>query len=627
MNGRSATALVQVSPSGSTVACPCSVFNPLDTPANLSSSSTQAVQVGMKFSSSVAGYVTAVRFYKGPKNTGTHIGHLWSRNGALLASITFTNETVSGWQQASFSTPVAIAANTTYIVSYRTQSGHYSFNTRYFSTSGVDNGPLHALRDGEAGPNGVIGNSRSSLPTSGSNATNYWVDVVFNTSSSTAMRAGSAITIMAADRSTVPGRRSSDPVTPRPRQTRSLSCVPKVVLGGDIFTCELRLDDIDSSDTRTFAVEGTGSDVLLPATLQPRARQNRLKFQGQTLETTAPAVIAVTVGSGDDTVEDTITVLPAPTPILGVPERLIVKAGEFLGFQTLVQDSTGFAVLSVADLPYGASLQPQTGEFEWTPALAQQGDYSVAITAKNAANSASTKTVRISVDSGQPQIANSSEVVCAAGSIATLNGRWLSGGAEELSDPSGSSLELGGTRVRVNGAYVPVLSARLYGVQFLCPSSPVGGRLEVALETESGSTVPVHTTLLEASPTLQVMPGASDSQGSIAISATGRLATLRDYRNAGEPAQPGDLLSIRGTGLGAFELPGREVLVNIGGIYVQVESVTAVPEEPGVSVITVRLPSSVPAGDAVPVQVEVTSGCGQRLRSNTVTIAIEEPNQ
>ena len=66
-----------------------------------------AVNLGVKFQSDVAGYITGIRFYKGPSNTGTHVGHLWTASGALLATATFTNETASGWQQVNFANPVA----------------------------------------------------------------------------------------------------------------------------------------------------------------------------------------------------------------------------------------------------------------------------------------------------------------------------------------------------------------------------------------------------------------------------------------------------------------------------------------------------------------------------------------
>src|SRR6185437_4035642 len=84
-----------------------SVFNGTGTPAVTADSDNNAVELGMKFQSSTAGWVTGVSFYKGSSNTGTHVGHLWSSTGQLLATVTFTNETASGWQTASFSNPVA----------------------------------------------------------------------------------------------------------------------------------------------------------------------------------------------------------------------------------------------------------------------------------------------------------------------------------------------------------------------------------------------------------------------------------------------------------------------------------------------------------------------------------------
>src|SRR6476659_9253346 len=67
---------------------------------------TSSVTLGLTFYSDVPGSVTAVRFYKGLQNTGVHVGNLWSNTGAKLASVTFSGETSSGWQQATFSSPV-----------------------------------------------------------------------------------------------------------------------------------------------------------------------------------------------------------------------------------------------------------------------------------------------------------------------------------------------------------------------------------------------------------------------------------------------------------------------------------------------------------------------------------------
>src|SRR5262249_31179900 len=86
---------------------------------------TTPVEVGTKFRSDVPGTISGVRFYKGPGDTAAHTGSLWSANGTLLATGTFTGETASGWQQLNFATPVAIAANTTYVVSYHSSGPYY----------------------------------------------------------------------------------------------------------------------------------------------------------------------------------------------------------------------------------------------------------------------------------------------------------------------------------------------------------------------------------------------------------------------------------------------------------------------------------------------------------------------
>jgi Domain of unknown function (DUF4082)/Viral BACON domain len=139
-----------------------------------------AVELGVKFTTDVAGTITGIRFYKGIGNTGTHVGNLWSSTGQLLASATFSSETASGWQQVNFSTPVSIAANTVYVASYHTNTGHYSDDQNYFATTGMDNAPLHALANGVSGSDGVFSyGSGSSFPTQGWNSSNYWVDVVF----------------------------------------------------------------------------------------------------------------------------------------------------------------------------------------------------------------------------------------------------------------------------------------------------------------------------------------------------------------------------------------------------------------------------------------------------------------
>lgn len=159
---------------------PVSFWSDSATPTVLADPETAAVEVGLKFRSALPGQVKAIHFYKSSLNTGTHIGNLWTSSGTLLASVTFTNETASGWQQQNLPTPVAISPYTTYVVSYHTSVGRYSIDEGYFAGGGLDRYPLYAFANGESGGNGVFAYGvSSSFPTSSFGSPNYWVDVLF----------------------------------------------------------------------------------------------------------------------------------------------------------------------------------------------------------------------------------------------------------------------------------------------------------------------------------------------------------------------------------------------------------------------------------------------------------------
>ena len=154
------------------------------TPVEATGNDGQAIELGVKFRSSTAGYITGVRFYKTSGNTGTHTGELYSSTGTRLAQATFTNETTTGWQSVTFSTPVAITANTTYVAAYFSSAGNYTGTPNYF-TNAVVNSPLTALADGTDGPNGLyLYTGSPAFPTNSpaNKKPNYWVDVVFSTS-------------------------------------------------------------------------------------------------------------------------------------------------------------------------------------------------------------------------------------------------------------------------------------------------------------------------------------------------------------------------------------------------------------------------------------------------------------
>src|SRR5438477_4053595 len=159
---------------------PATIWASTATPTTPDVGSDSPVELGVRFYSDTPGYVTGIRFYKSAANTGAHIGNLWSSNGTLLASASFTSETASGWQQVNFSGPVAITANTPYLASYHATIGHYAGDASYFATAGVNRSPLHTYANSSATPEAPYtygGNSQ--FPASTYNSANYWVDVAF----------------------------------------------------------------------------------------------------------------------------------------------------------------------------------------------------------------------------------------------------------------------------------------------------------------------------------------------------------------------------------------------------------------------------------------------------------------
>src|SRR5262249_45744364 len=148
-------------------------------PATPSIDDSSAVSLGVKFKPQDDGFVTGIRFYKGTGNVGTHTGSLWTADGSLLATGTFSGETATGWQTLTFGSPVAVAADTTYVASYFAPQGHYSGDAYAFSYNGLSGPPVSATRARGEDGNGGFGYGNDTFPTQSFNDTNYYVDVVF----------------------------------------------------------------------------------------------------------------------------------------------------------------------------------------------------------------------------------------------------------------------------------------------------------------------------------------------------------------------------------------------------------------------------------------------------------------
>ena len=130
-------------------------------------------ELGTLIQSSTAGQITAIRFWKDSNESGTHTGHIWSTAGKSLGSVAFANETASGWQQQTLTTPITITAGTTYVVSVNTGNTYYVTSDAGLAAQ-VVNGNLSSV----VGSDGVYGTS-GAYPTSSWDSSNYFRDIVF----------------------------------------------------------------------------------------------------------------------------------------------------------------------------------------------------------------------------------------------------------------------------------------------------------------------------------------------------------------------------------------------------------------------------------------------------------------
>ena len=154
------------------------LFSGSATPDVVNTTDASAIELGVKFQTSVSGTVSGIRFYKSSLDTGTHTGELWTSTGTKLATATFTNETASGWQSVTFSTPVVVDGGRHIRRFLSHKRGILLFQRRLLHEQ-RDERPLTAPANG----NGVYTYSgNTEFPTSTFSATNYWVDVMFNPS-------------------------------------------------------------------------------------------------------------------------------------------------------------------------------------------------------------------------------------------------------------------------------------------------------------------------------------------------------------------------------------------------------------------------------------------------------------
>ena len=354
---------VTVGSGSGSVTCPCTIWPSTATPAG-TDPDTAAVELGVKFRASQDGYITGIRYYKPTQTSGTHVGTLWTGTGTKLATATFTNETASGWQQALFSTPVPVTANTTYVASYFTPS-RYVVSSAYFTTA-TTRGPLTALQNGTDGGNGLYryGTTAGVFPNASYNSENYWVDVVYqdnlgpDTTKPTVTSRTPAVGATNVAVGVAPTATFSEPVTAGSISFQLRNPAGTLVTGTTAY------------DTASRTATLTPGAALQPGTVYTATVSGAADASGNVLD---PVTWTFTTAAADTTkptmtartpaVDATnVAVGVAPTATFSEP----VTAGS-ITFQlrnpagTLITGTTAYAAgTQTATLTPGAALQPST---------------------------------------------------------------------------------------------------------------------------------------------------------------------------------------------------------------------------------------------------------------------------
>ena len=135
-------------------------------------------ELGTKFYAGVNGTITQVRLFTHASEGGNHTVRIWQVSGATVVSGPHTWNVTSGaagWKTFTLPTPLAITANTDYIVAVSNSS-----TDRWYAeqTSGlaspIVSGSLHTY----AG-SGIYSSTAGAMPTASWQNTNYFRDVVF----------------------------------------------------------------------------------------------------------------------------------------------------------------------------------------------------------------------------------------------------------------------------------------------------------------------------------------------------------------------------------------------------------------------------------------------------------------
>jgi methionine-rich copper-binding protein CopC len=477
-------------------ACPCSLLETTLTPQLPNLANGSGLTLGLKFTPTVNGFITGLRYWRAASNTGTHTGKLYSATGTDLGDVTFADG-AEGWQQATFSTPVAVTAGTPYFATYYSPNGTYSATTNAFVTqlmnpplASVDSGGVYA--SGDAFPNQSFG------------APNYFVDVVF-TAGAPVDTAPSVVSVTPAAGAT--GVALTSPVT--------------VTFTGQLNTSSVSVTLTGPGGT---SVPGTLAVTSSSATFTPSAALSANSSYTVTVNASSPGGTAMAPFTSAFTTDTPVTVASTSPAANATGVAVATTVGvSFAG--ALSTSSVSVTLTPAGGAAVAGTLATTATSATFTPsaALAQSTVYTATVKASSVSGTAMAPyTWTFSTVSPAPVIASRTPVANATGVAANSTVQVTFTTAV---DPTKSTLSLvNGSGVAVAGALVKtsttvtftpsaVLAANTTYTATVGASSPLGTAMTPSAWSFTTETAPTVSAITPTN-------GATGVTGTTTVKAT-----------------------------------------------------------------------------------------------------------
>ena len=224
-------------------------------------------------------------------------------------------------------------------------------------------------------------------------------------------------------------------------------------------------------------------------------------------------------------------------PHVRAPGRVAGTPAAPVRFQV---SATGSATIKAAGLPQGSVFDTNTGDFEWNPLPADQGEHEISFIATDALGARTVRTVVVYIGTGAPvatQLRNMAGGAVMQPRSDFFGLRLVSIGQR---DPAGRPVRpqpqpgrdpcAGEWRVR------SILSASAGQVEFLCPTLPAGTPLDIAVETRAGQSGALRTTMEETAPAILTVDGSPQGHALAIQANSDELAALPSFRYRATPA-------------------------------------------------------------------------------------------